>query len=53
MESDPLVVAKEGVDIFRKENYELIIVDTSGRHAQEQALFEEMLQLCNEIVQDD
>jgi signal recognition particle subunit SRP54 len=42
MESDPVKIAVEGVDRFRKENCDLIIVDTSGRHKQEAALFEEM-----------
>jgi signal recognition particle subunit SRP54 len=49
-ESDPLIIAKDGVETFRKDNFELIIVDTSGRHAQEELLFEEMLQTSNEIV---
>lgn len=43
----PLVcqVAQEGVDYFKKEGYEIIIVDTSGRHKQEAELFEEMRQV--------
>jgi hypothetical protein len=32
------------------EGYEYIIVDTSGRHKQEEALFEEMEQVVNVIV---
>jgi signal recognition particle subunit SRP54 len=40
----------DGVETFRKDNFELIIVDTSGRHAQEESLFEEMLQISNGIV---
>lgn len=49
-ESDPLVIAVDGVEAFRKDNFELIVVDTSGRHAQEESLFEEMLQISNGIV---
>lgn len=49
-ESDPLVIAMDGVETFRKDNFELIVVDTSGRHAQEESLFEEMLQIANGIV---
>ena len=30
---------------FKEEGYEVIIVDTSGRHMQEEALFEEMEQV--------
>lgn len=44
-ETDPVVIAQEGVERFKKENYEIIIVDTSGRHKQEESLFEEMLQV--------
>jgi len=42
-------VAGEGVELFKKEGYDIIIVDTSGRHKQEEALFEEMQQVA-EIV---
>jgi signal recognition particle subunit SRP54 len=44
------VIAMDGVETFRKDNFELIVVDTSGRHAQEESLFEEMLQISNGIV---
>ena len=45
MESDPVQVALEGVEKFKKEGYEIIIVDTSGRHMQETELFTEMMQM--------
>ncbi|XP_064623122.1 signal recognition particle subunit SRP54 [Lineus longissimus] len=51
-ETDPVVIAQEGVDKFRDENFEIIIVDTSGRHKQEDSLFEEMLQVSN-VTQPD
>eukprot|EP01113_Clastostelium_recurvatum_P018550 TRINITY_DN2185_c0_g1_i2.p1 TRINITY_DN2185_c0_g1~~TRINITY_DN2185_c0_g1_i2.p1 ORF type:complete len:434 (+),score=136.23 TRINITY_DN2185_c0_g1_i2:134-1303(+) len=44
-EADPVKVAKEGVDIFKSEKTEIIIVDTSGRHKQEEELFEEMQEI--------
>jgi hypothetical protein len=44
------VIAQEGVDKFRDENFEIIIVDTSGRHKQEDSLFEEMLEVSNVTV---
>lgn len=47
---DPVEIAKDGVDKFKSENFEIIIVDTSGRHKQEDSLFEEMLQVYNNIV---
>lgn len=49
-EVDPVVIAQDGVDMFKKEGFEIIIVDTSGRHKQEESLFEEMLQVSNAIV---
>jgi signal recognition particle subunit SRP54 len=45
-ESDPVKIAQEGVDTFKKEDCDLIIVDTSGRHKQEASLFEEMCQVA-------
>jgi len=42
-ESDPVIIASEGVEKFTNEGFEIIIVDTSGRHKQESSLFEEML----------
>ncbi|CAJ2631154.1 unnamed protein product [Trifolium pratense] len=45
MEADPVKIAVEGVESFKEENRDLIIVDTSGRHKQEAALFEEMRQV--------
>lgn len=44
------MIAQDGVEMFKKEGYEIIIVDTSGRHKQEESLFEEMLQVSNAIV---
>lgn len=49
-EMDPVVIASEGVEKFKAENFEIIIVDTSGRHKQEDSLFEEMLQVSNAVV---
>lgn len=49
-ESDPVRIAVEGVERFKKENCDLIIVDTSGRHKQEAALFEEMRQVSEATV---
>lgn len=52
-ERDPVVVAEAGVEQFRKEKYEIIIVDTSGRHKQQQALFEEMQEVARVVAPDD
>lgn len=43
-------IAQEGVERFKKENCDLIVVDTSGRHKQEASLFEEMRQLAEVTV---
>lgn len=45
-EMDPVKIAEEGVANFKKQNFEIIIVDTSGRHKQEEALFDEMKQVA-------
>ena len=44
-ETDPVEIAREGVELFKSEGFEIIIVDTSGRHKQEDDLFEEMIQV--------
>lgn len=46
------MIAQDGVDMFKKEGFEIIVVDTSGRHKQEASLFEEMLQVSNTIVRE-
>lgn len=51
-ETDPVRIAQEGVEKFKKENSDLIIVDTSGRHKQEASLFEEMRQV-SEVTSPD
>uniref|UniRef100_A0A2N9G5Y3 signal-recognition-particle GTPase n=1 Tax=Fagus sylvatica TaxID=28930 RepID=A0A2N9G5Y3_FAGSY len=51
-ESDPVKIAVEGVETFKKEGCDLIIVDTSGRHKQEAALFEEMRQVSEATKPD-
>jgi signal recognition particle subunit SRP54 len=52
-EMDPVKIAEEGVANFKKQNFELIIVDTSGRHKQEEALFDEMKQVAAVTNPDD
>ncbi|SBT80433.1 signal recognition particle subunit SRP54, putative [Plasmodium malariae] len=52
-EVDPVKIAKDGVDAFLKDKYDLIIVDSSGRHKQENDLFEEMKQVENSIKPEE
>jgi len=44
-QTNPVTVASDGVAKFKKERFEIIIVDTSGRHQQENALFAEMVEI--------
>jgi len=52
-ERDPVKIARDGVEMFKKEGQEIIIVDTSGRHKQEASLFEEMQQIAEAVGPDD
>ncbi|KAL3080859.1 hypothetical protein niasHT_031355 [Heterodera trifolii] len=52
-EVDPVIIAANGVDKFKNDGFEMIVVDTSGRHKQEVALFEEMLQVSNAVKPDN
>ncbi|KAK4850024.1 hypothetical protein QYF36_003166 [Acer negundo] len=49
-ESDPVRIAVEGVERFKKENCDFIIVDTGGRHKQDASLFEEMCQVAEATI---
>ena len=51
-ETDPAIIARQGVERFREDGRDLIVVDTSGRHKQEEALFEEMRQLETAVSPD-
>ncbi|KAK1564908.1 hypothetical protein Q3G72_014363 [Acer saccharum] len=51
-ESDPVRIAVEGVERFKKENCDLIIVDTGGRHKEDASLFEEMRQVAEATKPD-
>ena len=51
-ETDPVAIAAEGVTKFKKERFDVIIVDTSGRHRQESELFQEMVQISKAVAPD-
>ena len=51
-ETDPVKIAREGVEKFKKEKFEIIIVDTSGRHRQETELFKEMVDIGEAVKPD-
>lgn len=52
-QADPVTIAQDGVNQFVKDRYELIIVDTSGRHKQEKALFDEMQEISAAVQPDN
>ncbi|KAJ3333516.1 hypothetical protein HDU76_007282 [Blyttiomyces sp. JEL0837] len=52
-ETDPVQLATEGVAKFKREGFEIIIVDTSGRHKQESELFMEMQQIGEAVKPDN
>lgn len=52
VETDPVAISSQGVEKFRSERFEVIIVDTSGRHKQEADLFEEMKEIGRAVKPD-
>eukprot|EP00917_Polyrhabdina_sp_WS-2016_P002568 GHVP01005521.1.p1 GENE.GHVP01005521.1~~GHVP01005521.1.p1 ORF type:complete len:516 (+),score=96.09 GHVP01005521.1:41-1588(+) len=52
-ETSSAKIAQEGVEIFKREKRNYIIVDTSGRHQQEQALFDEMTEVVAAVKPDE
>jgi len=52
-QSDPVELISEGMKKFQDDDFEIIIVDTSGRHKQEAALFEEMRDIHSAITPDN
>lgn len=52
-ETDPAKIAEEGLEVLKKAGCNLVIVDTSGRHKQESALFEEMTAIEDAVNPDE
>jgi signal recognition particle subunit SRP54 len=50
---DPVKLAAEGLKRFRKEGYELILIDSAGRHRKEEDLMEEMRQIAEKTKPDE
>ena len=50
--TDPAQIAADGVRVFTEEKRDMIIVDTSGRHAQSDSLFEEMRSIADRVEPD-
>jgi len=52
-EKDPEKIARRGLEALRKEGYDVIIIDTAGRHKNEKDLMEEMRRLSGAIDPDE
>jgi len=51
-EKDSAKVAKRGLEFFRNQNSNVVIVDTAGRHKEEQGLLDEMVQISKAVSPD-
>ncbi|MGI0092337.1 MAG: signal recognition particle receptor subunit alpha, partial [Nitrososphaerales archaeon] len=51
-EKNPVKVAKAGLEHFRDQNSNVILVDTAGRHKEEQGLLDEMKQISKSVTPD-
>jgi signal recognition particle subunit SRP54 len=52
-EKTPRKIAEDGLEYFRKERFDVVIVDTAGRHRNEKDLMEEMRQLAEALHPDE
>lgn len=50
---DPIGIARRGVEKFKRENYDIIVVDTAGRHKEEEGLLREMREIAEAIKPDE
>ena len=48
-ELNPAIIAEDGLKQFRQHGFELILVDTAGRHKQESELFDEMRDIMDVV----
>jgi signal recognition particle subunit SRP54 len=46
-------IAKHGLDHFKKEKFDLVIVDTAGRHRNEKDLMDEMKRIASAVQPDE
>ncbi|HIQ03602.1 MAG TPA: signal recognition particle protein [Desulfurococcales archaeon] len=52
-EKNSIKLALEGVEYFKKQNFDIIIIDTAGRHKEEKGLLEEMKNIAKAIKPDE
>ncbi len=49
---DPLDIMKTGIERFRKEKYNVVLIDTAGRHKDEEGLMKEMISYYETVKPD-
>lgn len=52
-ESNAIKIIRNGIDFFKKNTKDVVIIDTTGRHKEEEKLMGEMKQLTKEIKPDN
>lgn len=53
VEQNSIKIAVDGVESFRKERFEVIVLDTAGRHKDEKALITEMHKMAQMVKPDE
>jgi signal recognition particle subunit SRP54 len=49
---DPISIVKKGLEYYKSQDYDVIVIDTAGRHKEESALLEEMNEM-NKVTNPD
>jgi signal recognition particle subunit SRP54 len=49
---DPISIVKNGLEYFKSQDYDVIVIDTAGRHKEESGLLEEMNEI-NKVTNPD
>ncbi|MHA2096107.1 MAG: signal recognition particle receptor subunit alpha [Candidatus Hodarchaeales archaeon] len=52
-EKNPAKIAKRGVENFSKSGFDIILIDTAGRHKEEQGLIQEMRSIADRTQPDE
>mmetsp|Transcript_39301 Transcript_39301/g.62171 ORF Transcript_39301/g.62171 Transcript_39301/m.62171 type:complete len:488 (-) Transcript_39301:18-1481(-) len=53
VQRNPVILAQDAIKSLKAEGFDMIIIDTSGRHKQEESLFEEMKEIQAAIRPND
>lgn len=52
-EKNPAKIAKKGVENFSKSGFDIVLIDTAGRHKEEQGLIQEMKSIADQTHPDE